>query len=171
MSDNKTPQNNSSFDSEDPVVTGKPTQHNPYNDGAPQLSRNFYINQDEILNHNFASINFEANFEANFETEDGGDSLSSLSHGGVSRAFDAFSSDNRTVHTAYSTGNTTISKVVGNTFGGLSLQDIENAGGDANFDDTTTICPDKDEFDYAYAYHIGIPRNVSKLSSKSGVDW
>ena len=50
-------------------------------------------------------------------------------------------------------GITTMSKVVGRRYGGLEIQDIENAGGDQNFDDNTTICPDKDEFgDYAYAY-------------------
>ena len=49
--------------------------------------------------------------------------------------------------------STTISKTVGGRFGGLEIRDVENAGGDAHFDDNTTICPDKDEFDYAYAYY------------------
>ena len=49
-------------------------------------------------------------------------------------------------------GITTMSKVVGRRYGGLEIQDVENAGGDKNFDDNTTICPEKDEFgDYAYA--------------------
>lgn len=50
-------------------------------------------------------------------------------------------------------GTTTISKTVGRRFGGLELRDVENAGGDTHFDDTATICPSKDEFDYAFAYY------------------
>lgn len=50
-------------------------------------------------------------------------------------------------------GTTTISKTVGRRFGGLELHDVENAGGGTHFDDTATICPDKDEFDYAFAYY------------------
>ena len=62
------------------------------------------------------------------------------------------SNDGSCIPTNLSEGGTTISKMVGGRFGGLELRDIENAGGQSHFDDNTTICPDKDEFDYAYAY-------------------
>jgi hypothetical protein len=63
------------------------------------------------------------------------------------------SNDGSCIPTNLSEGGTTISKMVGGRFGGLELRDIENAGGYSHFDDNTTICPDKDEFDYAYAYY------------------
>ena len=86
------------------------------------------------------SSSYHAAAGGNIKIDDGA-SFSSLSAGGV---------------------ESTISKVVGNHCGGLSLSDIENAGGDEHFDDTTTICPDKDEFDYAYAYnHISSHQGCS----------
>ena len=50
-----------------------------------------------------------------------------------------------------STTVTIISKTVGGRFGGLEWNDVENAGGNAHFDDNATICPSKDEFEHAYA--------------------
>ena len=67
---------------------------------------------------------------------------------------DGWSTDNiYDIAASLSNGGTTISKTVGGRFGGLEIDDVENAGGDAHFDDNTTICPNKDEFDYVYAYY------------------
>ncbi|KAL9183098.1 hypothetical protein ACHAXT_004885 [Thalassiosira profunda] len=72
---------------------------------------------------------------------------------------------------SFSSLSGTLSQVVGGRCGGLSLQDVENAGGDAGFDDDTTICPERDALDYVHALNpnLNMGQEASGAIFRAGV--
>lgn len=102
--------NINSFDTEDPVIGGteQPKRRKFCNDGAGAPQ----IGRNFYINHD--DHNWQR-FSSAFDSSSLGN-LSSLDSGGI----------------------TTISQVVGERYGGLEIHDVENAGGDANYNDGDT---------------------------------